>query len=45
MMPRGNELLLPANPLFIWFSLFLAAALNMLPWSITTLRVKGSGAS
>jgi rod shape-determining protein MreD len=32
MMPRGNELLLPANPLFIWFSLFVAAALNMLPW-------------
>jgi rod shape-determining protein MreD len=32
MMPRGNELLLPANPLFIWFSLFVAVALNMLPW-------------
>lgn len=32
MMPRGNELLLPVNPLFIWFSLFLAMAANMLPW-------------
>ncbi|MGQ0599647.1 rod shape-determining protein MreD [Aquabacterium sp.] len=32
MMPRGSELLLPANPLFIWFSLFLALSLNMLPW-------------
>lgn len=32
MMPRGNELLLPVNPFFIWFSLLLAMALNMLPW-------------
>ncbi len=32
MMPRGSELLLPVNPLFIWFSLFMALALNMLPW-------------
>lgn len=32
MMPRGSELLLPVNPLFIWFSLFLALSLNMLPW-------------
>ncbi len=32
MMPRGSELLLPVNPLFIWFSLFLALCLNMLPW-------------
>lgn len=32
MMPRGNELLLPVNPLFILLSLFLALAANMLPW-------------
>ncbi len=32
MMPRGSELLLPVNPLFIWFSLFVALCLNMLPW-------------
>jgi rod shape-determining protein MreD len=32
MMPRGNELLLPVNPVFIWFSLFFAAALTMAPW-------------
>ncbi|HEX5355766.1 MAG TPA: rod shape-determining protein MreD [Aquabacterium sp.] len=32
MMPRGSELLLPVNPFFIWFSLFLALSLDMLPW-------------
>jgi rod shape-determining protein MreD len=32
MMPRGNELLLPVNPVFIWVSLLLALALNILPW-------------
>jgi rod shape-determining protein MreD len=32
MMPRGNELLLPVNPIFIWFSLLMALSLNMLPW-------------
>lgn len=32
MMPRGNELLMPANPLFIWVSLLLAFGLNLLPW-------------
>jgi rod shape-determining protein MreD len=32
MMPRGSELLLPVNPLFILFSLFIALSLNMLPW-------------
>lgn len=32
MMPRGNELLLPVNPVFIWTSLLLALVLNMLPW-------------
>nr|WP_315193152.1 rod shape-determining protein MreD [uncultured Aquabacterium sp.] len=32
MMPRGNELLLPVNPVFIWVSLLLALALNVLPW-------------
>lgn len=32
MMPRGNELLMPANPVFIWLSLLLAFGLNLLPW-------------
>ncbi len=32
MMPRGNELLMPVNPVFIWVSLLLALALNILPW-------------
>jgi rod shape-determining protein MreD len=32
MMPRGNELLMPVNPVFIWFSLFVALMLNILPW-------------
>jgi rod shape-determining protein MreD len=30
IMPRGQQLLLPARPLFIWGSLLLALALNML---------------
>lgn len=30
IMRRGQQLLLPANPLFIWFSLIGALALNML---------------
>lgn len=32
MMPRGNELLLPVNPVFIWFSLLVALLINILPW-------------
>lgn len=32
MMPRGSALLLPVNPVFIWFSLLLACLFNMLPW-------------
>jgi len=32
MMPRGNELLLPVNPLFIWLSLLGAFVLNLMPW-------------
>ena len=32
MMPRGSTLLLPVNPVFIWFSLLVAFLLNMLPW-------------
>lgn len=32
MMPRGNELLLPVNPLFIWLSLLAAFVLNLMPW-------------
>lgn len=31
MMPRGNELLLPANPIFIWFSLAVALGFNLMP--------------
>jgi rod shape-determining protein MreD len=31
MMPRGEELLLPANPLFIAFTLLLALTFNLLP--------------
>lgn len=32
MMPRGNELLLPVNPVFIWTSLLIALVLNLMPW-------------
>lgn len=32
MMPRGSTLLLPVNPVFIWFSLLVAFLLNLLPW-------------
>ena len=32
MMPRGDELLLPVNPLFIWLSLLGAFVLNLMPW-------------
>ena len=31
IMPRGQPLLLPANPVFIWGSLGVALMLNMLP--------------
>jgi rod shape-determining protein MreD len=31
IMRSGQQLLLPANPLFIWFSLLLALVVNMLP--------------
>ncbi|WP_157265396.1 rod shape-determining protein MreD [Azohydromonas aeria] len=32
IMPRGSDqLLLPANPLFVWFALLAAAAINLLP--------------
>ena len=31
IMRPGQPLLLPANPLFIWFSLLLALLINMLP--------------
>ena len=32
IMPRASdELLLPANPVFIWFTLFIALALNLVP--------------
>ncbi len=32
MMPRGNELLMPVNPVFIWLSLLAALMIDMLPW-------------
>lgn len=31
IMPQGQQLLLPANPVFIWGSLLAALLLNMLP--------------
>lgn len=31
IMPQGQQLLLPANPVFIWVSLLGALVLNMLP--------------
>ncbi|WP_374563577.1 rod shape-determining protein MreD [Ideonella sp.] len=31
IMPRGDQLLLPVNPLFLWFTLLLAFALNIVP--------------
>jgi rod shape-determining protein MreD len=31
IMRQGQQLLLPANPLFIWFSLVLSLLVNMLP--------------
>jgi rod shape-determining protein MreD len=31
IMPRGDHLLLPANPLFVWFTLILAFLLNLIP--------------
>lgn len=33
MMPAaGDQLLLPVNPWFMWFSLILALALDLVPW-------------
>ena len=31
IMPRGQQLLMPVNPIFIWASLLLAMVLNMVP--------------
>jgi rod shape-determining protein MreD len=31
IMPRGDHLLLPANPLFVWFTLIVALLLNLVP--------------
>jgi len=31
IMPRGDTLLLPANPLFVWFTLLVAFVLNLVP--------------
>jgi rod shape-determining protein MreD len=32
MMPRGNELLMPVNPVFVWVTLLVAMLMDMLPW-------------
>lgn len=32
IMPRGQELMMPVNPLFIALTIIVALALNMLPW-------------
>ena len=32
IMPRGQELMMPVNPLFIALTIVVALALNMLPW-------------
>ena len=31
IMPRGDTLLLPANPLFVWLTLLVAFVLNLVP--------------
>jgi rod shape-determining protein MreD len=31
IMPRGSELLMPVNPVFVWCSLLVVFALNMVP--------------
>ena len=31
IMPRGSELLLPVNPAFLWLSLLVAFAINLVP--------------
>jgi len=31
ILPRGDALLLPANPLFVWFTLLFALLLNLVP--------------
>ena len=31
IMPRGDTLLLPANPLFVWLTLVLAFVFNLVP--------------
>lgn len=31
MMPRGSQLLLPVNPVFMWATMLIALMLNMLP--------------
>lgn len=37
MMPRSSDqLLLPVNPVFVWFSLLMALGLNLLPLGRTT---------
>jgi rod shape-determining protein MreD len=32
IMPRGDQLLLPLNPVYLWFTLLLAFALNLVPF-------------
>ncbi|RZI80064.1 MAG: rod shape-determining protein MreD, partial [Rubrivivax sp.] len=31
MMPRGSPLLMPVNPVFIWVTLLMAFAFNLIP--------------
>ena len=31
LMPRGDQLLLPVNPVFMWFTLLVAFVLNLMP--------------
>ncbi len=31
MMPRGSQLLLPVNPVFMWATMLVALAINMMP--------------
>ena len=35
IMRAGQQLLLPANPFFVWGSLLVAMVLDMMPWSDT----------
>lgn len=32
IMPKGQQLLMPVNPVFMWMTLLLALVLNTIPW-------------